>query len=419
MGNDNNNKLFDIGNQNGIVKFDIAGARLVLQSYRENMQALKDEFAEIPDCSTKDGYNLTKKRISKMVGFRGAVDKKRKELKAEALQYNREVEAGAQNIIQGIKVIEEPYKAAKLAIDDEKKRAEEAKALEEQKRRDEILESIGLFKDIVVESVDDSSEVIAGKIQKLADSELIEENFQEFFAQAFAAKEAALSGLKRLHTAAETREQKEAEEKKENERIAKEQAEQVEKLRIEREKFEKEQAEQAKQRIAKEQELAFARAAEEKRIAEERKQFEAEKAKQEEERARLQAIENERIAEERAKQKAIDDERARVQKEEDDKRAAEKAEIAKQQAEIDRQRREQEERDRVAQEKKEAEERAAREAKQKEEYDRKNKERQAANRDDIISIIQKEFGEEISDESIGDLADYLMDEKIPHMKYTG
>lgn len=419
MGNDNNNKLFDIGNQNGIVKFDIAGARLILQSYRENMQALKDEFAEIPDCSTKDGYNLTKERISKMVGFRGAVDKKRKELKAEALQYNREVEAGAQNIIQSMKVIEEPYKEAKAAIDDEKKRAEEAKALEEQKRRDEILESIGLFKDIVVDSVDDSSEVIAGKIQKLADSELIEENFQEFFAQAFAAKEAAISGLKRLHAVAETREQKEAEEKKENERIAKEQAEQAEKLRIEREKFEKEQAEQAKQRIAKDQELACARAAEEKRIALERKQFEAEKAKQEEERARLQAIENERIAKELAKQKAIDDERARIQKEEDDKRAAEKAEIAKQQAEIDRQRREQEERDRVAQEKKDAEEKAARDAKEKEEADRANEERQKKNRVEIIDSLEEKFSDEICDESLYEIADYLMAGNVPHMTYTG
>ena len=81
------------------------------------------------DCKTPMGYEAARKGIAECRTLRVAVEKKRVELKADALAWGKKVDAEARRITSELESIEEPLQAAKDAIDNEKKRiAQEAEA---------------------------------------------------------------------------------------------------------------------------------------------------------------------------------------------------------------------------------------------------------------------------------------------------
>jgi hypothetical protein len=68
---------------------------------------------------TPEGYDACKKMIAETRGLRGQIEKRRVELKADALKYGREVDGLAKTWTLELLAIEEPLKLAKQKVDDE------------------------------------------------------------------------------------------------------------------------------------------------------------------------------------------------------------------------------------------------------------------------------------------------------------
>ncbi len=97
--------------------------------------AKKAEFAGL-SCDTPKGYEQTRLAIASVRDARVAVEKRRVELKADALAYGRLVDSRAKELTSLLLEIEEPLKAKKEAVDAEKARikaeaeAEKLRAIE-------------------------------------------------------------------------------------------------------------------------------------------------------------------------------------------------------------------------------------------------------------------------------------------------
>lgn len=110
----------------GLVKYDIDEA--VLAATRERCETLTAD--------TPKGYEEVRVAIAALRETRTGIEKKRVELKADALDYGRRVDSEAKRLTALIVDIEDPLKAKKAAIDDEKERvkreaeAEKLRALE-------------------------------------------------------------------------------------------------------------------------------------------------------------------------------------------------------------------------------------------------------------------------------------------------
>lgn len=73
--------------------------------------------ATIAGVSDKDGYKFVSEGIRKMKAIRSAIEAKRKELKAPALKYGREVDAEAERLKSQLEALEKSLAAKKLEID--------------------------------------------------------------------------------------------------------------------------------------------------------------------------------------------------------------------------------------------------------------------------------------------------------------
>lgn len=83
------------------------------------------------EATTPPGYKLVTRAIADCRGMRTAVDRRRKELNSDALEYQRTVNAVAVQLTGAIQEIEGPLKARKAAVDDAKAAEKEAKAAAE------------------------------------------------------------------------------------------------------------------------------------------------------------------------------------------------------------------------------------------------------------------------------------------------
>lgn len=88
------------------------------------IEVVKDACNFIPDATSKDGYEKSK-RVSLDVGkLMTALENSRKEQKAESLRIGRAIDAEAKDIRAKLEEIQAPHKEAYKAIDDEKKKRE-------------------------------------------------------------------------------------------------------------------------------------------------------------------------------------------------------------------------------------------------------------------------------------------------------
>lgn len=316
-----------------VVKYDVTDAAL---------EQLREEFTEVPDVTTKDGYEVVRLGLAKIRTLRVSVEKRRKELKAEALAHGRKVDGEAGRITGVLEAIEGPMKGAKVAIDCQREEERLAKLCAENKRKGAIQARITEIRSVPLDYTDSSSKEINEAFDILVTLDTENDGFEEYAEEATTAKGEVLETLAILQAKAMDRE-KEDERRKEEER----------KLAEEREAFEKEQAK-----------------AEEKRLEDER----VAEAERKEKQDKIDADNKER-------QDAIDADNKKAQ----DKLDADREELRLQQEEIDR--KEQEEADRIAKEKedqrlidekkladeelkkKEKEDKALQEAKYQETYD--------------------------------------------------
>ena len=99
---------------------------------------MKQRFSGLT-CATPTEYEKVRSAIATTRSHRVAIEKRRVELKADALAWGKKVDAEAKRLTALLLEIEEPLKAAKQAVDDEKERKAKEVAEAERKRvEDEI-----------------------------------------------------------------------------------------------------------------------------------------------------------------------------------------------------------------------------------------------------------------------------------------
>lgn len=115
--------------QTQLIKFSIAD---------QEIAKMKTLFTGL--CAeTADGYEDVRKAIATTRKHRVDIEKKRKELKSDALEYGRKVDAEASRLTEALREIEQPLQTEKDRIDKEAERIRQEKA---EKQRQEIEEAL-------------------------------------------------------------------------------------------------------------------------------------------------------------------------------------------------------------------------------------------------------------------------------------
>lgn len=89
---------------------------------------LASKYAALTSAATKEEYEAVRLGIAELRQLRVSVEKRRVELKADALKYGREVDRVAKALTEQLEAIEEPLKLLKASVDEQKARAKEAAA---------------------------------------------------------------------------------------------------------------------------------------------------------------------------------------------------------------------------------------------------------------------------------------------------
>lgn len=283
-----------------VARYNIADASIA--ELRKKAEGLK-----IAGTSDKKGYELVRSTRLEIVAIRGGIEKTRKQLKADSLEYGRKVDGEAKRITSELEDIEAPLDAEESRID---QLVEEEKA-----RKQQIINDLVTARVAALTAVD-----APNAIHPLELPGMPEADFQAHLSvatTAFNAKKAKeaeaaaeLERLRKLEAEQKAKEAAEMEEKRkameaQQAEINRRQAEQeavAAKQRAESERLErdKREAEEAKRREAEaktraeEMEKAKAEAAEKARIATIAE--EQAKAKREAERLEAERAEAERLA---------------------------------------------------------------------------------------------------------------------------
>ena len=223
-------------------------------------------------------YKSVTDAISVVRTLRVNVEKKRVELKADALEYGRKVDAEAKRITAALLEVEEPLKANKDEIDAEKERLRAEKAKKEQDRIDGIMARITAFSHATASCADRASGAIQELVANVA-GVVIDESFQEFQQQASEAKEAALAKMSLLLAGRLELEEQDRKRREEDERLKAERAA----LDAQRKELEAKQAAEAAAQQAERERLA----AEQRKIDEEKAAIQRQKDREEFERQAL------------------------------------------------------------------------------------------------------------------------------------
>lgn len=299
-------------------------AALVAQ--KAAIQSMADKYLPLTIAGVDDKAGFKAVHEARMVvkNTRVAVEKRRKELKADALEYGRQVDSAAKQLTALLEPIELHLERQEQAVEAEKARIRQEAEVAKQARvakRVQLLTELGASLDFAM---------INGATDEQFEVEL--EKAKAAHAERVLAEQAAAAERARLE--AEAAERRRAEEAA----IALERA-RLEALRLEQEAAAAAERER-QEAVRREQEakLAAERAAMEAKLAAERAELERQRKAQAAEQARIDA-ERRRVAEEEAaRQRAIELERAKAEAAEQarleaERRAAERAEREKAEAE--------------------------------------------------------------------------------------
>jgi colicin import membrane protein len=98
-----------------------------------DIEATRERYGAL-EATTPAGYEEVRLAIAHCRGTRTAVEKRRRELKADALEWGRKVDGAAKALTSLVESIEEPLQAKKQLVDDERDRRR--RAAEEAARRE-------------------------------------------------------------------------------------------------------------------------------------------------------------------------------------------------------------------------------------------------------------------------------------------
>lgn len=267
----------------------------------EQIRAKREAFAALR-CDTPKGYDAVRLAIAECRTTRTAIEAKRKELKADALEYGRKVDAVAKSLTEPIEQIEGQLREKKAAVDEVKARAKAEK---------EAAEKAALEAQLRAEREAEEARIRAEREAEAARL-AAEREAQRIEAERLAAERKALEEAQR--------QAREAEERRAAEERARIEAER-QKLEAERRAIEEARAaEENRARLAREEEarrVAALRQAEEARLAAERAELDRQRQETERlERERLARVAAEEAAERVKKEAAALAERARLEAEE-------------------------------------------------------------------------------------------------------
>jgi len=293
----------------------------------------------------KKGYLDLTQAIAEVRTARTDVEKRRKELKQDALDYGRLVDSTAKQITERLEAIEGPLKANKEQIDAENERIRREKEEAERLRVAGIQSQIAAIANATAALATATADRLRQAIEKAQAMEISISEYEEFTQQATDAKAAAIAALNDLLTARIAADEAEsariaeqaridAERKAEAERLAAEQA----RLAAERAEFDRQQAEARRHQEAADRARREAEAAEQaKRDAEAR----AQQAEIDRQRAELKAAQD-ALAEQQRKAaeaaRAESEAKAKAEQEKAAKEAMEKLRAEAEAARPDRER---------------------------------------------------------------------------------
>ena len=106
------------------IKKEVSSDELtVYNEFTAKLTELQENYGtEVPDASTKAGYQRAKSIAQECTKVRTATESTRKAFKSPVLELGKKIDSHAKGIIAKVSAIEEPFKAAYKAVDDEKKR---------------------------------------------------------------------------------------------------------------------------------------------------------------------------------------------------------------------------------------------------------------------------------------------------------
>lgn len=302
---------------------EFSGSSVIKYSVTDSRIAeLKTMYQDFPtDLTVKDNYKFVQKGVSVLRGLRNDVEKRRKELKAGALEYGRKVDSEAKRIMDSIQSIEEPMASAKKDFDAAVEAEKRERAAAEERRIDGIAARIAGIKVQVEAHISSPSERINEAINKVsAEQQGVDEWAMEFSGKAMTTIEETLQRLNELLTMRLSQEEQArmAAEAEERRRIEEEErrAEETRRMAEEKARLEEEKArlEEERKKLAEEQRLQEAAIAEERRKMEESARKAEEDARlrreaEEKELAEQRRLQDENIA---AEQLRLEDERAKM-----------------------------------------------------------------------------------------------------------
>ena len=311
-----------------------------IAEYSQTAAALSDlrhRYAGVAfNVTTTKGMDEAKKARQEVKGYRTALEAKRKEIKAPALERCRLIDDEAKTITSALLELEEPIDQQ---IKAEEARKEAEKAAKAEAERNRVARHHAVIQDlrgIPADVASATAEEVLKAFNELAALD-ITSSLEEFQGQAQLAKDETLDKLREMHDAAVANEAEQARIKSEQEaeaaRIAAERAE-LAKLRAEQEARDREAAairaeqerkdREAREAVEREQaaKLAAERAAQAEELRKQREAQEAELRAQREAQAKADA---EAAAARRAEEARLAAERAELRRQQDEAAAAQRA----------------------------------------------------------------------------------------------
>ena len=156
---------------NQLVEYGVTDAALA---------TLKDKYAVVPDAATKEGYAEIKAGLKELTPLRTDVEKKRKELKADALEYGRKVDGEAKRITGVILELETPFKEAKK-LQDEKEERIKQEALEKERARIAAIEQkVTGIKNLTEGLLGAELSTLEGRLEQANETEITNVIFEDF-----------------------------------------------------------------------------------------------------------------------------------------------------------------------------------------------------------------------------------------------
>lgn len=171
-----------------IVEFSAANAVIDYNVTNNAIVELQKKYTDLK-ASDKEGYKTVTKALSEVRTLRTSVEKKRKEYKADSLEYGRKIDAEAERVTNLLLNIENPLKTEKENYDNEQARIKAEQERLERERISDILDRIDRIKNAPFKHQGKTVEELEAVIKGFYETILYDAfDYGEFCTQALNAK---------------------------------------------------------------------------------------------------------------------------------------------------------------------------------------------------------------------------------------